>query len=387
MSALDQDTPSITLVNPYKPRLLIVDDEDDNIELLTYLFEPDCHVDSCYSGPQALQHIQEHEYDAVLLDIMMPIMNGFDVLHTVRRKKDILELPIILLSAMQGTDDIVNGMRSGANDYITKPFNVDIVVARVQTQMALRRMMVERRDATENLRSANALTERMMQIASHDLKNPLNNLRLMTAIMQRQLERNNYEQLTAMINLMDESFQTMLGVVENFLDLPNGTQESDLVPQLEPIDVGNVVDRIIQEYQVAAAQKALHIGVDVQGIVQADMTRITQVISNLLSNAIKYSPLQASILISSEQMHHVWRLNVRDYGPGIPVTERHKLFKPFSQISNEPTGGEASTGLGLWIVAEMMRLQGGRAGVNHLDDGSCFWIELPMAVHGAQSKI
>lgn len=375
----------LTAPTHQKPRILIVDDEADNIELLTTLFEADCRIDSSTSGELALKYTQQHDYDAVLLDIMMHPINGFEVLKSIRQEKTILDLPVIVLSAMQSSDDIVKGMRLGANDYITKPFNIDVVSARVHTQIALKRLMNERRQMIENLRSANALNARMMQIASHDLKNPLNNLRLMIAIMRRQLDDQN--QFTTMLNMTDESLRNMLGVVEDFLDQPQQVgQHYAEQPRLQTIDTQTVVHHLIQEYQATAVQKGLHMSVDVQGNVQGDTTRIAQVISNLLSNAIKYSPTDGDIIITSERRAGMWRLSIRDYGPGIPEAERESLFQPFSQISTQPTGGETSTGLGLWIVAEMMRMQGGRVGVTHLRDGTCFWIELPLAETDLSSR-
>src|SRR5690606_31309970 len=139
------------------------------------------------------------------------------------------------------------------------------------------------------------------------------------------------------------------------------------------------------QYSVAAKTKNIKLILGkIVGTILADERRLTQAIGNLLSNAIKYSPKDSDVRIFTEldNTNQVWRLNIVDSGTGISESEQKYLFKPFSKayISTEPTDGEASTGLGLWIVSEMIAIQNGRVGMqNYEDKGACFWLELPLA--------
>lgn len=366
-----------------RPRILIADDEAANITMLSMLFQADCDIDVVTNGAQALQHIMVRDYDVALLDIVMPEMTGLAVLEKVRQTKNLLELPIILISAVQDSSEIVHGIKLGANDYITKPLNVDIVEARVRMQIALRTLSDERGRAIEGLQSANALKLRMMRIASHDLRNPLNNLRMLTTLFRK---RTDSQDVHHMLNMVDESLNTMLAVVTDLMDATRADTD-DVEITLEAVDSAEIVQQLVSEYGIAATHKGITLHTNVNGIIRADETRITQAIANLISNAIKYSPHGSTITIESRLMDgNSWRLSVTDEGPGIPVGERAYLFQPFSEISTKPTGGEPSTGLGLWIVSEMMRLQDGRVGVDHLETGSRFWIEAPCHTHEDESS-
>lgn len=368
------------------PRLLIVDDESFNTELLARVFRRNCDVDTASDGKTALEMLVQADYDVVLLDIMMPILNGLDVLKIIRNSSDITELPVILISAISDKADVARGIRLGANDYITKPIDVDTVQARVNTQVMLKQLVDERTQMIARLQSANEMRARMMQVASHDLKNPLNNLKMLITIMRNQAGDD--KKLQKMLNMSEESIKAMLSVVDDFL----GTQAisgTDIRVDLRPIDSYNIVRRVANQYGVMAHNKHITLKADdIQGTVIADDKRLVQVIGNLLSNAIKYSPMDSTVRLYSEHDDQLWRLYVQDQGPGIDEDEQAFLFQPFAKnkISTKPTAGEGSTGLGLWIVYEMMRLQDGHVGLDTPAEGGCrFWIELPIAPQTAHA--
>ena len=363
-----------------RPHLLIVDDELSNRELLTRIFQRTCDVTTATNGRQALELLVEQAFDVVLLDIMMPQLNGLDVLKIIRNSADMSELPVVLISAMDDKSDVTRGLRLGANDYITKPIDIDTVQARINTQVMLCQLIDERTRLIARLQSANEMKARMMQVASHYLKNPLNNLRILFNVIRRRSGSDeNIHKLSAMA---DDSIDAMLQVVEDFLD--NGIESSDAVTlDIRPVDSSQVLRRVLNQYAVAAHHKRIRLEAsDKGGMVLADSNRLAQVIGNLVSNAIKYSPPHTTVTVQTQQETPVWRLQVLDEGPGIPADEREYLFQPFSKhkISTEPTAEESSTGLGLWIVHEMLRLQEGRVGLDEAPGGgACFWIELPLA--------
>ena len=370
-----------------KPRLLVVDDEEINIQLLTRLFRENCDIDTAMDGQAALNQLQMKTYDLVLLDIMMPVLNGLEVLRTIRRSQDIATLPVILVSAVTERADVARGIQLGANDYITKPLDIDIVRARVTTQIIMKQLMDERHRHIGQLQQLNDVRTRMVQVASHDLKNPLNNLRMLARIMRD--EAANPEKILDLTDMLENSLGTMLGVIEGFLD-SQLVGSDDLVLAMQPVDTEEIIQQVIKQYTVAAQQKQINLHVN--GIshdrILADSNRLQQVLSNLVSNAIKYSPIGSTVTVSSQTANHRWRLRVIDEGPGIPAEEHHHLFQPFSthKISTKPTGGESSTGLGLWIVKQMIELQDGTVGVEFPQEGgSVFWLELAIAPQTAEA--
>jgi two-component system sensor histidine kinase/response regulator len=368
-----------------KPQLLIVDDEQFNVELLRRIFNRTCDVGVAYDGREALEMMVERDYDVVLLDIMMPVLNGLDVLKIIRNTADISRLPVILISAISDKNDVARGIRLGANDYIIKPIDVDTVQARVNTQITLKRMSDERHKMIARLQSANEMKARMMQVASHDLKSPLTNLKMMNAVMKRHIGED--AKLNRLLNMSEESVKGMIHIVEDFLS-SSAANDTEIRVNLKAVDIQTIIKQVINQYALAAHNKNITLHLErTDGLVIADPKRMMQVIGNLVSNAIKYAYKGTTVTLKTTLENNLWRLYVIDQGPGIRPEEHEFLFQPFSkiQISTKPTDGEESTGLGLWIVHEMMKLQDGRVGLDSPDDGGCaFWIELPTAPNTAE---
>lgn len=362
---------------PQPTRLLIVDDERPNLELMARVFYQHA-VETASNGKDALEKLRTRPFDVVLLDIMMPGMSGLEVLETIRKTDGIAELPVILVSALSERKGVAHGLRMGANDYIVKPIDVEDVQARVQTQIRLKQYVDERKQIILHLQAMNERLERLMQVASHDLKNPMNNLNLLMSALRRAPQMD--AKTLQLLDMAEHSLKTMLNVVQEFLDAD--TREDEVLSvNLTPTDARQVIRGVLQQYQLACEAKNIRINADdVRGVVMADAHRLAQVVSNLISNAIKYSPLNAQVRLSTLEQDGIWQLTVEDEGPGIPEAERDNLFQPFARLSNVPTAGESSTGLGLWIVREMMLLQGGEVGVYcPQEGGSHFWIQLPAA--------
>ena len=364
-----------------RAKILIADDEIINHELLAGLLEEEYDLDFAINGQQALDKLNQQDYDALLLDMLMPVLDGRHTLKIIRQQADLLTLPIIMISGVDDEESIAEIIEMGANDYISKPIDSRIVLARIQTQLKLKQVMDERKTMNDTLEAANSVKVRMMQIASHDLRNPLNNLRLlMTLFNDNDIKP---EEMPKMLQIANTSIETMLGIINDFL---GGAELMDETPSVvcKPLSSNRIMETILLQYTMLAMQK--NIGLVIEDIndvtILADDKRLTQVISNLISNAIKYTPRDGNIYLRSYSIDDMWRLEIQDTGPGIPQEERQHLFQAFSKnnISTKPTGGESSTGLGLWIAAEMMRIQRGTIGMDSPQEGGCcFWIEIPCA--------
>lgn len=359
-----------------RPHLLIVDDDSDILMLLKQILLHDYHVTTASNGRQALQLMNQQAFDLVLLDIMMPDMNGLEVLAIIRSNTPAEFLPVVLVSALTHSQDIVVGLESGANDYITKPFDPEVVRARVKGQITLKKRVDERSETLTNLQTRYEFKDRFLNIATHDLKSPLNSIRLAHYYL-RSILGDNPEVIEA-LDTIETTVNTMNELVEDYLD-SSAIQMGKADIRLERVIVEDSLWDVISRYSATASQKniTLLIG-DSEGEALADYSRLTQIIGNLVSNAIKYSPFNRVVTVASQIIDGAIRISVTDEGPGIPESERHTLFEPFSKLSPRPTGGESSTGLGLWIVKELVTLQNGVVGVDFPDvGGSCFWIDLP----------
>ena len=361
-----------------KPIILAVDDEPANLLLLQRLLQRQYQVICSPNGQTALDILSQTIVDVVLLDIMMPYMNGYQVLKSIRTNAHTSDIPVILVSAMVDAKDVAQGLELGANDYITKPFDPEVASARVQTQIALKQLQDDRKKVIQELQAAQAMKDNLLRIASHDLKNPLMNIQLVTSLLRR--EEAKIPGSKEWLDALEVSITTMQTVIEDFLD--SAAMNSSVVDlKLGRVSIQRVVDTLVSLYHAHAEKKDIRIEThDCDAYVWGDASRFQQALGNLISNAVKYSPLHTTIriwIIEEENYVHVC---VGDEGPGIPPEERSRLFTQFGKLSTRPTDGEHSTGLGLWIVKHLINLQSGEVGVDcPPEGGSVFWIQMPAA--------
>jgi len=356
-------------------RLLIANEDQNDRALLIQLFEKEYALTVAKSGIEALEALHKQRFDLVLLDVTIPGMSGFDVLRAIRSEPAMADLPVILISGLNDNASVIQGLQLGANDYMNKPLDAEIVRARVSTQIALKRAIDTQKQTIMQLKFTHEMQENFTRIVSHDLKGPLTNIRL-AQFMLRDILQDNQEAKT-ILDTMDLTLNGMIDMIRVFLDAMDSQQ---LAPRIEEVHVFDLVCEVVDQYRISAEPKGITLTMtDCDHSVKADPRLLHQVLSNLVSNAVKFSPTGSHTRIWTEQKETMLRICVADGGPGIPAEERGLLFSMFGKLSTRPTAGESSTGLGLWIVKELTELQGGRVGVDQAaEGGSLFWVELPL---------
>lgn len=360
------------------PHILIADDDAINLELLKRILQREYRVTTVRSGEQALEALAHDSYQLAILDVMMGQVDGFEVLETVRQMPEGTNLPVIMISALTQSQDVIRGLQLGANDYITKPFDVGVVRARVERQLTIKQALDERQAVITYLKDAHEMKDHFLRIATHDLKSPLNNIQLAQYYLRELVGTD--PQATRALDAIEETVNWMNMLVEDFLDtsmLKSGSAEL----RLEAVHAEDVIWEVVDQYSASANRKdiTLLFGAT-DGVVRADRSRVTQALANLVSNAIKYSPPDSFVTVGSAVRGCRVRFTIADEGPGISTEDRKGLFKAFGRLSARPTAGESSSGLGLWIVKELVEMQTGEVGVEcPPDGGSIFWFELPQA--------
>lgn len=359
-------------------RVLIIEDDTEVGHLLLNLVNREHEGTYVKTAQAAYDKLQQASYDLVLLDVMLPDANGFEFLRAVREYLSPDELPVIIISARQDAKSMVEGFNLGANDYIPKPIETSVLMARINTQLRLHELQAERNQTIAHLEKTEHLRTQLSRIASHDLKNPINNIILAEQLLREEtLDNPRAQQL---LNTVSASLEMMEELTEVFLDVV-AIQMQNIKLRIERVAIVDVINNVLTQYELVAYEKdvSMNIG-NKRGIIRADAGRMVQIVGNLVSNAIKYTPRGSEILIWSETNGDTLRLSVADQGIGIPKAERHLLFKEFSRLSTRPTDGEGSTGLGLWIVKHLVEMQDGHVGADFPnDDGTVFWVELPLA--------
>lgn len=361
-----------------KPRILVVDDEFNNRNILQLLLESKYEIICVENGRVALAYLAKHSVDLVLLDIMMPQMDGYEVLKTIRSNPEFNDLPVILISALTSSKNIIEGLELGANDYITKPMDLGIVTARVKTQLDYKQLTDERKQMIEELRKAQEMRSRLFSIASHDLKNPLSNIRMAEYLLQGYLDMKKTD-VAQIMSTLTASLELMEHVIGEFLDM-GAIQNGRVTVNQECVNLDHIIWEVVTQFHMNAMSKNIELEMgDTVGLALADFEKTKQIIVNLLSNAIKYTPPNSTVSIWTEQRQNRLLVFFADEGPGIPEEERHLLFEEFRRLSPRPTANESSTGLGLWIVKQLAQMQNGQVGAAFPEEGgSVFWVELPL---------
>src|SRR5690606_28972137 len=234
------------------------------------------------------------------------------------------------------------------------------------------------KQAIAELEAAQQLKDKLLRIASHDHRSPLSNVSMVHALLRDYVK--DQPEAVEILDMLQCIVRQMKGIIEEFLDVSK-YQTSGIEVKLGPVAVNEIAAAVVAQYSRMAFDKNIDMQTgDLLGIVLADHARLEQALNNLVTNAIKYSPRDTVISLWSDVHGDRIRINVADQGPGIPAGERDRLFKEFSKLSTRPTAGESSSGIGLWIVKQMVNLQGGEVGVDcPPDGGSIFWIDLPHA--------
>ncbi|MCX7920019.1 MAG: response regulator [bacterium] len=351
-------------------KLLVVDDNEMNRDMLSRRLKRLGHtVEVAVDGKQALEMTATQSFDLILLDIMMPEISGIEVLKKLREKYTIAELPIIMVTAKDQSEDIVEALNLGANDYVTKPIDFPVVNARVQTQLTLKRLA--------------ELKDEFLRIASHDLKNPLTGIIGYTSLLNSMLAP--IEQVPAelknSISRVANLAQMMKRIITDFLDF-QAMEDGQM--KLEPVsfDINDIARMAVINNFDYAKSKEIEMLDEIPSTpiqVHADQYRIQQVIENFVSNAIKFGEKGSKVTVRTRIESEKALVEVSDTGPGLKDEDMQKLFVKYARLSNKPTGGEKSSGLGLAICKKIIELHQGEIGArNNPDKGATFWFALPL---------
>jgi signal transduction histidine kinase len=353
-----------------KFRVLLVDDDTMTRQFMyARLARQGYDVTVAEHGPAALAALDERSFDLVLLDIMMPGMSGIEVLTEIRRRYSMLNLPIIMVTANDLEETLIEALEKGANDYLLKPISLPVTLARIKAQLSLKFL--------------SALKDEFVRFASHDLKKPLMLLRDVTDELSRCVQapadapKCDLAELTGMLVNTTDSMQ---GVIEGFLQA-SSTQIDGVHARRSLVDMNQVVMKTIQYNEHYAQRKGIRLTAalsDEPLMVFGDTFQISQVVDNLVGNAIKFSASGNDTVVSTAVLDGHVIVEVSDTGPGIKPDEMGKLFVKGAQLSNAPTGNETSSGVGLALCKQLVELHSGEIGArNNATRGTTFWFRIP----------
>ena len=353
-----------------KAIIFVVDDQPINLTVLGEILTVNGYATSFASdGKAALDAIKIELPDLILLDVMMPGIDGFEVCRQLKQDATVSDIPIIFLTAETQQNSVIAGLELGAVDYVTKPFNEKELITRIQTHLELQ-------SVKKALQEALAAKEKFVSIIAHDLYHLFHSLVTLGARLAEHKIPLSVETKDSHIQRIFQFSKKGYTLLENLLEWSR-TQMGKMPINPEIINLQSLIDKNIELQGVNVKNINTHIGDDALSVF-ADKNMLDTVIRNLLSNAVKFTPTQGIIQIYSKKVRDKVEISVSDTGEGIAPEDIDTLF----QIDRVPTTfgapNKLGKGLGLILCKELVEKNGGTINVkSEMGNGSTFYFCLP----------
>lgn len=350
-------------INPSDYKILVVDDIPSNILLLEVLLvNSRFNVTIAGNGEQTLKRVKEDRPDLILLDVMMPDINGFQVARRLKEDPGTSDIPIIFLTALNSASDIVQGFQAGGNDFITMPFNKDELIIRVTHQLSLvaaKRVIVFQ---TEELRKTIMGRDKLYSVIAHDLRSPMGSMKMVLNMLILNLPCSTIgDEMYELLIMANRTTESVFELLDNLLKWTR-SQLGKLKVVCQDIDLVSVVQSVIEIFTKVAAIKKIEIRFHAPEELStyADIDMIKTVVRNLLSNAIKFSNEGTEVLVAVRRENGMAVVSVKDNGCGIDVESQKKLLHTDTHFSTYGTNNEEGSGLGLLLCKNFVEENGGK---------------------------
>jgi len=356
-------------------KILIVEDVPENISVLfEFLVSQDFDVSIAPDGESALVVVAHEPPDLILLDVMMPGIDGFETCRRLKENPQTREIPVIFMTALSDTVDKVKGFKLGAVDYVTKPVQQDEVLGRINAHVTIRRLQQELFQRNLLLQEQNAELDAFAHTVAHDLRNPLGVIENAVYLLQRDLGAELEAEASDTFRLLTRSSRKMRTIIEGILTLA-GVSHKHVV--FEPLHMGGVVQGAIDRLKPLQAEMAAEIRLPPSWpVAYGHPTWVEEIWTNYLTNGIKYGGKPPRLELGADTEADRIRYWVRDNGPGLSAEEQARLFVPFTRLHTLAAEGY---GLGLSIVQRIVTKLGGSAGVQSSPGEGClFYFTLPI---------
>ena len=369
-------------INPSEYKILIVEDVMSNVLLLKVLLTNEKFaIATASNGRQALEQVEKENPDLVLLDVMMPDMSGFEVAQHLKSNPNTADIPIIFLTALNSTADIVKGFQVGANDFISKPFNKEELIIRVTHQISLvaaKRLILSK---TEELQRTIAGRDKLYSVIAHDLRSPMGSIKMVLNMLILNLPSEKIgAEMYELLTMANQTTEDVFSLLDNLLKWTK-SQIGKLNVVYQDVDLVEVTDGVIEIFSMVASLKKIRIREmkPEKMMVNADIDMLKTVVRNLLSNAIEFSKENSEVLVKMEEVDGMAVVSVQDYGCGISEEGQKKLLHTDTHFSTFGTNNEEGSGLGLLLCKDFVVKNGGKLWFTSKEgEGSIFSFSIPV---------
>jgi len=383
---------SSEIVNKTSMKILIVDDNKDNVELVCQVLEDEYTLITAYSGEECIEKALVEQPNLILLDVNMPQMDGYETMQKLQRYESTTAIPVIFASAYyKESSMIVKGLEQGAFDFLTKPIDEDILLAKVrvvrrmmQAESEIRRQKNELQIINNKLESADKLKSIFLASMSHELRTPLNSIIGFTGLMLMQISGEINDAQREQLERVKRNANHLLELINDVLDISK-IEAGKMEPVITEFDIVELLRDLSQSIAPEINNKGLKFEVslpDYTVMIRNDSRRIRQIVMNLLSNALKFTTdgeIMTTLVVEDTQNICI---SIKDTGVGVKHDDLDKLFEPFQQINADFTKSYKGTGLGLYICKKLSHIIGGELKVKSLfGEGSQFSLLIPVSIN------
>ena len=363
-------------INPAEYKILVVDEVQSNVLLLkALLVREGFGIVYAMNGTEALEKVKSEHPDLILLDVMMPDMDGFEVAGRLKVEPEQAEIPIIFLTALNDSASVVKGFQLGANDFISKPFRREELLIRVEHQLSLvdaRRIILRQ---TEELRKTIAGRDKLYSVIAHDLRSPMASIKMLCNTIMMSIDQQTVPgDVFEMLEMTNKTAEEVFSLLDNLLKWTK-SQLGKLSNVPQPIDMVGLVDGVIEVFKPIAQSKSisLELNSEIEFVnVIIDIEMIKSVVRNLISNAIKFSHKDTVVMVhvkvqditnenaTGEGNGKEVLVTVSDKGCGIKKEDQGKLLNEATHFTTFGTDSEEGSGLGLLLCKDFVSKNHGR---------------------------
>ena len=368
-------------INRSDYKILIVDDVTSNVLLLKILLTNEkFQICTASNGHQCVEVARSEHPDLILLDVMMPELNGFDTAVILKKDPLTADIPIIFLTALNSPSDLVHGFQVGAHDFLTKPFNKEELIMRVMHQISLvaaKRYIIEQ---NEKLKRIISNRDKMYSVIAHDLRSPMASIRMVLNLCVNVVTPDMVgEEIFGLLDKANRESEETHDLLDNLLKWTK-SQTGRLEVAYQNLELDDIVPGVVDIFTMIAEMKKIklqYIPSEEHLKVRADNDMMKTVVRNFISNAIKFTPEGKGIEVYYKKSGEFAKISVRDHGVGIAPERIDTLFHKGETTYG--TGGEVGSGLGLQLCADFARKNGGDVMVEStLGEGSTFSFLVPL---------
>ena len=368
-------------INRSDYKILIVDDVTSNVLLLKILLTNEkFQICTASNGHQCVEVARSEHPDLILLDVMMPELNGFDTAVILKKDPLTADIPIIFLTALNSPSDLVHGFQVGAHDFLTKPFNKEELIMRVMHQISLvaaKRYIIEQ---NEKLKRIISNRDKMYSVIAHDLRSPMASIRMVLNLCVNVVTPDMVgEEIFGLLDKANRESEETHDLLDNLLKWTK-SQTGRLEVAYQNLELDDIVPGVVDIFTMIAEMKKIklqYIPSEEHLKVRADNDMMKTVVRNFISNAIKFTPEGKGIEVYYKKSGEFAKISVRDHGVGISPERIDTLFHKGETTYG--TGGEEGSGLGLQLCADFARKNGGDVMVEStLGEGSTFSFLVPL---------